>query len=137
MQINIVKFIVDVEEVNYRSFCSEYGYPPARCWCISDHQQLSITKAFYGNVNCTTHFMGKIHTYPCGKSVTNIMEPLCNGKKGCVVSVDEATLGTSGCVGEQNLYVEYTCGKSISIYLYRLEYALNVFRWTLATQRSA
>jgi hypothetical protein len=75
-----------------------------------------------------THFMEKLYTYPCGKSVTNIMEPLCNGKDECVVSVEDATFGRSGCAREQNLYVECACRKSISIYLYRPEYALNVFR---------
>lgn len=64
--------------------------------------------------------MKKLHAYPCGKSVTYIMEPLCNGMKECTVSVDDITFGTSGCVGEHNLYVEYTCGKSTSVYLYRL-----------------
>ena len=122
-------FIADEEEINYRSFCN---FPCARCLCTSDHKELSITKSFYGNINCT-FFLEKLHIYPCGKSVTNIMEPLCNGKKGCFVSVDDATFGTSGCVGEQNLYVEYTCGNSI---LYRPEYALNVFRWKLPNQRS-
>ena len=127
-------FIADEEDINYRSFCPDPAYPYATCRCLSD-RELSITKAFYGNINCT-YFLEKLHTYPCGKSVTNTMEPSCDGQKECVVSVDDAPFETSGCVGEQSLYVEYTCRKSISICLYRPEYALTVFRWKLPNQRS-
>ena len=43
-------FIVDFEEVHYRSFCPVYPDISARCWCFFD-RELSITNAFYGNVN--------------------------------------------------------------------------------------
>jgi len=92
----------------WERFCQ--GNANADSFCLAN-QELVIDMAIYGNQACTLSDE-QLSTLPaCGKNVTDILAPKCNGKIWCSVGVNGATLGTTNCGGGENLYIEYTCCK--------------------------
>lgn len=75
-----------------------------------------ILEAWYGEVSCVppnTYF--DTSSAPCGTDVTDTVAGLCDNLFECMVFIDDATFGPTGCSPGQdmNLFLEYDCGKCI------------------------